>query len=264
MLSGRYFEPRRLVVAAFAAGAIAGASQTAAAFEITFDESFVNLTGQIIDNEYATGGNTEWLGAGDTGLTASFSAKSTGGYDRPLVVYDTNGSGGQDPDLEAPFNGQPDPHAGNALIFQEWDGNDYGNCTVGDANCAVPDDQAGAPGTATVAFNKSITLQSMTFFDVEFGENGHIDLYGDLAATNLIGTVTIPVIGNDRYQNVAINTQGVYVMKVAMGGSGAFDSIKGFVDGPTGGQTQVPEPATLSLFGMGLLGLTRLRRRRSA
>ena len=124
--------------------------------------------------------------------------------------------------------------------------------------CTDPDDEGSRPaGYFDITFDEVVTLLSIDFFDIETKENGTtpggdntIQLFGIGGVEIMADTFYTPDTGGDRtWDRLPFNVSGVLSMRIHMGGSGAIDNI-----------VFVPEPASLSLLGIGLLGLAWLRR----
>lgn len=222
----------------------AGASNPASAVVITFDEAVVTLAGQIIDTEYQVSHGVEFAG-----FTAA-------GVSNPAVVFNTNAPTGGDADLGAPFTHVTDGSQispDNVLILHEQPNQCDGT------TCTDPDDIGARPaGSFEVTFASPIWLESIDFFDIELLEDGatpnnRIVLFG--TSGELPDLFYTPnTNGDNQWDRLFFGVSGVSKIEIRMGGSGAFDNLT----------YRVPEPASLALFGFGLIGLGLLRRRRAA
>jgi hypothetical protein len=164
---------------------------------------------------------------------------------------------------------------GNVLIIQSHEASYTKNCGGGRSSTGTcvstthghvkSDDQAGGQngaGDITFNFDEEVTLFKMNIFDIE-EEGGKVKFYD--ADGNLIqgATVDIPVIGDNGVGLLFFNgTEGVVAksMMIWVAGSAGFDNIMG--EG-TDTETEIPEPTTMALFGVGLAALGFYRRRRS-
>lgn len=220
----------------------------AAASTIIDFEGFAK--GTIIDNEYAAQGVTI------TGVNLDQISHSRA--DNIGVIFDTDANNTADPDLEAPFNsingqnlGVANP--GNVLIIHEhpWECNDF--------SCGSdPDDEGSRPaGYFDIVFDQAVTLNSIDFFDVEYGENGNS--YKNLITVSGNGTYDpfyTPYTGGDNtWGRLNFNLVGVTSLRIKVHGSGAIDNIN--FD-----YAMVPEPpiVALLLLGLGMIGFTRRQR----
>lgn len=204
--------------------------------------------GTIVDSEYAS--------------LVDISVVNRGGGPDLGVVFDTTAMepSGNDFDLVGPF----DTHnpllsngfvAGNVLIIQE---HSY-SCDAD--TCANPDDEGSRPaGIFYFDFNTVITLESIDFFDVETAENGTTDNNAirlfDVDNNEIMpGSFFTPDTGGDNmWDQLVFNVEGVKRIELNLGGSGAIDNIS---------FTVVPVPAAVWLFGSGLIGLIALARRKT-
>ncbi len=189
------------------------------------------------------------------------------------VVFDPNQGlpdqgNSADPDLETLFGAPLNPttlglSAGptntvpddfHLIIVQE---NTFG---CGDGVCNSPDDDVPGPNYILFDFAEAVTINSIDIFDIDQGnppETIIFTLYhegGSQSSVQIGGNE----IGNNRSasfdlgqffaQNAGTNQQ-VERLKVKLSASGAVSNLK-FSNGG-----QVPEPASLGLFGVGLIAL---------
>ena len=203
--------------------------------------------GTIIDNEYFAS-----LGVSINGVNVDYNP-----HEQNLgTIFDTNNYTGGDSDLAAPFSnshGLGNLNPGNVLIIHEHPS----ECSNG-TTCTDPDDEGSRPaGYFDIVFADAVTLQSIDFFDIETGENGStpnnaIKLFGFGGLEIMANTFYTPDTGgNNTWDRLVFNVDGVKSMRINMGGSGAIDNIN-----------FVPEPTTLALLGLGLFGLGFNRRKR--
>jgi hypothetical protein len=203
-------------------------------------------------------------------LTLDITTQNVGGGPNLGIVFDSTLRGTRDPDLE--FAKAGILKQGNVYIIQE---NSTGCSQVGDI-CTHPDDEGSRPaGSFTLDFSLGLVEFGLDLLDIEgpeemgsfqffvmqgqsFVQVGPTVDFEDL--TNPMSLFYDPTIefgdnsanrvlpflaadfGSDRFDRVAIN----------MGGSGAIDNLNVAV---------VPEPATLALVAMGLVGLVLSGRR---
>jgi hypothetical protein len=176
------------------------------------------------------------------------------------IAFDTTETGTADPDLQqgagwAGGNLAADTVLHHILVVQE---NDF-LCEI-DSICDDPDDERRRPaGSFTLDFSQLGTFQTFAFdlVDVERAEtaNGSVEF---LLEGVQVDSVTFDeflglTYGNRTANHVDLGLVGEFdEVVITMGGSGGVDNIVTFV----------PEPSTLSLFGLGLAGLIVAGRRR--
>ena len=204
--------------------------------------------GTIVDTEYAS--------------VVDISVINRGGGPDLAVLFDTTAetATGGDTDLLGPFNTDNTDLSsgfvtGNVLIIQEH------GYSCGTNACSNPDDEGSRPaGTFYFDFKSVITLESIDFFDVETAENGKTDNNAirlfDVDNNEIMpGEFFTPDTGGDNMWNqLVFNVDGVKRLELNLGGSGAIDNIS---------FTVVPVPAAVWLFGSGLIGLIALARRKA-
>ncbi|WP_413693208.1 PEP-CTERM sorting domain-containing protein [Psychromonas sp. KJ10-2] len=175
------------------------------------------------------------------------------------VVFDSTLDNTADPDLESPFTNVNNPslgvsNPGNILIIHE-------NPKSCDAfTCSNPDDEGSRPaGYFTIDFSESVILKSIDFFDVEYTEtntNTAIHLYDVNGLELNIGEFFTPSTGGDNtWDRLYFDVADVSSIEINLYGSGAISNIDF-----TASTTSVPEPTTLAVFAMGLMGLVGIRR----
>ena len=197
----------------------------------------------IIDNEY-------YLSDGITFNGVNIAKNA----DNLAVLFDTNNYTGGDRDLAAPFfnNGNlGEISPGNVLIIHE----NPNECN--ESICTNPDDEGNrAAGYFSINFAEAVTLNSIDFFDIEVEEYG-------ISEFNLISffdsndneispnTFYTPDTGGDnQWARLDFGVSGVSSIKISLYGSGAIDNIN---------YTKVPEPTTLAIFALGIIGLASRR-----
>ena len=217
----------------------------ASATTITFDDLG---NGTRVDNEYTSAYGVTINGYNEDQQQTNLA-----------VVFDTSLNKTADPDLESPFTNINNPslgvaNPGNVLVIHE----NPSSCDS--LTCANPDDEGSRPaGYFTIDFSESVTLNSIDFFDVEYSEstsNNAIHLY-DIDGLELnIGSFYTPSTGgNNTWDRLYFDVSDVYSLEINLFGSGAISNIDF-----TAATTSVPEPTTLAVFAMGLIGLAGIRR----
>ncbi len=233
--------------------------------------------GQIIDNEYST----------SHGVNFRIDNVNIPGTNNPGVAFESDVFHSEDPDLRGPNSGGGGPnwdsgnlrgvHLGNILIIQEVPGSGN-NSSCNGSDCSNPDDEGRRPaGSIFISFDTPIVSFGFDLVDVEgpsefgndagffasfFDEDGTQigdDVgFGDLAAAD--GSIDFGNNSANRISPIIIaNLSGLgsdnraKFVEINFGGSAGIDNIR---------FTEVPEPGTLALFGIGLAGLGVLNRRR--
>lgn len=221
------------------AAAVAGIAASSA-HAVMIDFNAFN-EGDIIGNEAGVAFD---FGDGITGTLTSSNLGSNATGD--IVVFDTrSGSSGvaNDADLESPFTHVDDPTVvrdfGNAIILQEQ-------------GATAPDD-ASRGGQMTFTFDSAVEFVAVAILDgADDGANVQLFLDGALAASGLGG-------GDNEFDDFALATPTLINMfSVRFSGSGAIGELE--VRLPS----SVPEPSTLVLMLLGILGLTGVRHRSAA
>lgn len=228
-------------------------SQNAAALLLDFEDTgFVHGT-QVTNSQGVT-----------------INATNIGGGPDLAIIFDTDQASTRDPDLVGPWDG------GNL-----YDTNDLNNILIiaensidanNDGLIDNPDDEGSRPaGTLSLEFVSQLTSVSFDLVDIErSGENGNVSFYdGSTLLTsvsfgqfvdssdayfqagvvygnnyaNSIGTISATDLGIAGFNRIDFN----------LAGSGGIDNIN---------VNEVPEPATMVLFGAGLTGLAAWKRRK--
>ncbi|MEP0548519.1 MAG: hypothetical protein ABJF88_16400, partial [Rhodothermales bacterium] len=150
--------------------------------------------GRVIDNEYAS-----------IGLTISeISGKK-------LLIFDTANPTGGDTDLRTPGSGVGNTTAlGNVLIISE------------DGDESDPDDDVNG-GTMVFEFAQSVDVQQVNLLDIDTNEAATVRAYGPGGA--LITTVNAINRGNNSFQSVIVNAEGVRRLEVEFSSSGALAGL---------------------------------------
>lgn len=226
----------------FLATLLAVISPLATSGIINFDNY---AAGTIIDDEYSLSNGVIF-----NGVNVARNA------DNLAVIFDTNNYTGGDSDLAAPFfnnSNLGDLSPGNVLIIHE--NPNTCNATI----CTNPDDEGRRPaGYFNIDFSEAITLNSIDFFDIESQETNNntlvslFDINGDQISPNTFYTPFTG--GNNQWERLDFGISGIHSMQIKLHGSGAIDNIS---------YTTVPEPATLAIFALGLIGLATRRFKKS-
>jgi len=173
-----------------------------------------------------------------TGVCDPISVASSGGGSSSDDSSDSNGVGG----------------AGNS---SDSNGAVSGNSSdSNDTTLVHRADDEGAGGRLIFDFDTAVDLVGLNVFDIEDTQPGSVTFLD--ASGNEIGVLTMPTTNDNgvAFMEFGEIAQGVARMTVEFNGSGAIDNITGQAS------ATIPEPGTLALFGVGLIGLTALRRRR--
>ncbi len=248
----------------------------------SYDSDLENDNWQRYDGK--SDGNTNPGNPGDSGVPApadnvTFSIDVwNGAYGKSgfAVGYNSDGTGGRDADLEAGtggFNtggvqGVADRGYGNILIIQSHEDSDTRSCgggLNGNGICTEADDQAGHYGNAgdiIFDFDKEVTLFKMNIFDIEEENKSKVKFYDkdEEGEYVLVDWMYLPVVGDNGVGLLTFGEDGVKAdrMMVWLAGSGGIDEIMGESETTT----NIPEPGTMALFGVGLAAMGFYRRRR--
>jgi hypothetical protein len=177
------------------------------------------------------------------------------------VVFDSSLSNTQDSDLESPFSNINNPslgtsNPGNILIIHE----NPSSCNA--VSCTEPDDEGSRPaGYFTIDFGTSVILNSIDFFDIEVDEaiaNNAIQLFDVNGSEISAGSFFTPSTGgNNTWDRLYFDVADVYSVQINLNGSGAISNIDYTAS------VTVPEPSTLAIFGIALLGFAGAARRKA-
>ncbi|GAA0859062.1 PEP-CTERM sorting domain-containing protein [Aliiglaciecola litoralis] len=245
---------------------------------ITFDED--TIAGNVVALQHGTVINSQYAALG---VNVSVNNKSSGNHYG--VLYNTapgtaspDKNNNRDSDLTGPswgnsnFNSR-NFNAGNALVIQE---NGTG---CGDGVCDQPDDQAGrrSDGLAGyVTFNLDFTIDALGFDLIDFQTNvgaGEVEKSEVMLFDNALKVQSFKfsdfvnrpngaMFGENSINRIFLDSfasTNVNKVKFKIFGSGAVDNLR-LTSTDTGSTTTVPEPGTLALFGLTLLGMLRLNR----
>lgn len=230
--------------------------------------------GQIVDSEYNSIGVTIAVNNADRGPNNSESFADIAPDVDIGVIFDSSNPTGGDGDLTTPASGGnlAGVSLGNILIIEENLTDTNGDGFIDPPN---PDDEGSRPaGTIFFMFDDAISSFGFDLIDIEvaeaslgwfaaFFENG--TLVGTVPFTDLDSPApnsTGPVVfGNNTANRIDpilafdFGVDSFDEVQIRLGGSGGIDNI---IFEP------VPEPATLALMGMGLIGVARTARRRKS
>ncbi|WP_165440603.1 SdrD B-like domain-containing protein [Rubripirellula amarantea] len=171
-------------------------------------------SGDIVSTQYPgvviSAVNARTPGAGNRAMVFDSSNPTGGDFDlgSPNSAFGGpgSGSGGK------PSGGGPNDQAlGNILIISE-DGHSYD-----------PDDEAQG-GTFTFDFDSPATVNYLDLLDIDSNESGGSVV--TLTTTSGTQTVSIPAVGNNSFQRVAIDATDVTSMEVHFVSSGAIAAMK--------------------------------------
>lgn len=251
--------------------------------DITFDSNTIFSAPGGQDGKWqrydgGTAGNSS-TNPGDSGIPNTnvkvkidvWNGRGRKGY---AVGFDSSLSNTRDSDLEQAFIPQQSGVASsgyrNILIIQSHEKSYTKNCgggLYGDGVCESDyhnkADDEGYGGDIVFEFDQEVTLFKMNIFDIE--ESGGKVKFADEDG-NWIETVDIPAMDDNGVGLLTFNGDiGIkaHSMMVWLAGSGAIDNIMGDTAlTPPDPTTSVPEPATMGLFGLGLVAMGLYRRRR--
>lgn len=169
-----------------------------------------------------------------SGITVS--ANSNGSNDLAMIFDSANPTGG-DSDLATPgYHPTNTNSLGNILIISE------------DGNSSDPDDEARG-GTISFDFVSEVIMQSLGILDIDKNEGNGVEFF-NLGSS--VGSLNFAALGDNSFQEFDLDNLAITQMVVSFSSSGAITDF----------EYRVPEPAILSLFGVGLVGLGFARRRR--
>jgi len=228
-----------------AAAAVLAGTSTAQASPLDF-ETFAGTGlpagplahGTLIDN-----GTIFDLGGG---LTATITTASNGNTNKAQIYNSRINGVGQDPDLERPNNvatpnDDSSAYLSNVLIISD------------NGNTGSSTSDEGLGGSITFDFNRRVNISGVTVIDAEQGSNEI-----DIAVNGNTPSVTDIFVGDDLWQALDLDLNGVNSVTFFFGRSGAIDNLL---------VSEVPVPAAgillLSALG-GFAGVRRLRKSASA
>lgn len=233
-------------------------SSAAVVNTISFDEFGIHAPssatenwGTIIDDEYTAAnydGDINVTFWADKNLDLDNTASSSD--DLFLTLFNTKADfATQDPDLLV-----DDVNIGNAAVIHERNG----DCNLATNRCEDPDDRydnssSTHGGYVFAQFSEEVILESIGLVDIEGGSNqrGEIGFFDE--NQQLIGNwIDMTVTGNGGSTTQLFPSgEGITYLVLHMVGSGGFTDIE-FSRANT---STVPEPSTLAIFALGILGL---------
>lgn len=220
-----------ILVMAFFTSVVAAADQIILDWEQ--DAAGNSLTsGQVIDDEYHS----------TTGISVTVQVQSASGV---AAIFPSDAPPTADLDLGSPNEtcpgGGPGVGEGGELGQIGENCMNHGNVlimpTIGDSDGdgfidGTPnDDDSG--GTISFIFSEPVTVDFIEALDQESQENLTIESYGDVAGTNLLDTQNPTGYGDNSYENILIDVDGVRRVEFDFMGSGAIISIAFTPQDPT-------------------------------
>lgn len=189
-------------------------------------------TGQVIDDEYhsATGISITVKAQSATGVAAIFPSDAPPGIDYDLGSPNETCPGGGPGIGEGGKVGQLGENClshDNVLIMPTSGDGDGDGFIDGTPN----DDDRG--GTITFLFGEPVTVDYIAMLDQESEENLFIISYADVAGTVELDSQNPSGFGDNSYENILINVDGVRRVDFNFMGSGAIASIAYTPSGPT-------------------------------
>lgn len=235
-----------------------------------------------LEDPFNSGGNPmgwEWTKSGANGFTSNYGASSSD----PFSNVGTTKSLSADQLSELT---NPGANGRNLLIVQNDDSyGDDNDCKAG--TCLTPNDERDANNFLIFDFADAggVTLKSLDIFDIDSGnqnERARIAFFLDgntYASASLADSIFGGLTSIDNKADAFFTVEGDYIgttdghdssrfffgndgidnvrrMVVALSSSGAISGLEG-------SRTTVPEPGSLVLLGLGILGLAGLRRRQA-
>lgn len=217
-----------------------------------------------IDFETTPGGAA--LTAG-TVLAGQFSSRgihvsSHDPVNHPPMVFDSSNPTGHDYDLGTPNSQFGGPGIGNGGKSGRWKNDQSrGNILIisedpaDDIGADGPDDNARG-GKLILTFDTPTAIEAIGLLDIDSGHNT-IDLFN--AAGVRISQTNVPRRGNNSYQEIALDAEGVSRLELNLAGSGAITEILFCEDGncPTSGPLAYSlapgSPAGMTISDTGLI-----------
>ncbi len=220
-----------ILVMAFFTSVVAAADQVILDWEQDADGNPLT-SGQVIDDEYHS----------LTGISVTVQVQSASGV---AAIFPSDAPPGVDFDIGSPnetcAGGGPGTGDGGEVGQIGENCMEHGNVlimpTVGDGNGdgfidGVPnDDDSG--GTITFIFSEPVRVDYVEALDQESEENLTIETYGDVAGTNLLDTQNPSGYGDNSYENLPIQVEGVRRVELDFLGSGAISNIAFTPQDPT-------------------------------
>src|SRR5688572_13982137 len=185
-----------------------------AQFTLDFEtDGFGNPTapGQEIDVEYANQGILFSSGSANHPLVIFDSANPTGNDDDLGTANEDFGGPGVGEGGELGEPGENNAAHGKVLIIQE---------TIG----GQPDDNENG-GQMFLDFDHALDIVSVSILDVDGGEDTTTIKCFDENGVQIGATIFADVLGDNSYQNIQVNRQGVHRMRINSPGSFAIPTI---------------------------------------
>ncbi len=210
-------------VMAFFVSVVAAADQVILDWEQDADGNPIS-SGQVIDDEYhsTTGISITVRAQSVRNVAATFPSHTPAPVDLDLGTPNETCPGGGPGVGDGGEVGQPGENCMehfNVLIMPTTGDGDGDGFIDGTPN----DDAAG--GTIIFLFSEPVTVDYIEVLDQESQESVIIEAYGDVAGSNLLDTQNPSGFGDNSYEFIPIEVQGVRRVEFDFEGSGAIASI---------------------------------------